>query len=281
MVTEVFNVGWPNAPHRVLRSAVDAAEQLPSDALVATVGERRLPVFAPVPPTVEAEGTIDAMALYAGLSASDVFGATARRRDRLRVDGEASVLAPRPQWPVSMTIADVFSQFDPNFEQTFTYTVRTRMGRRFVPCFSVAARKPLTGRLRAGVSPSSAVTTAWSPTSSPGHQAVPSTPQPLSRAGTALRVQLVAGWATCMRRVWRNRPEPDRHLFDPGPRWPRAAADHHEPWRRRHSRRLLARRAPHGLHPNERRRGHRRVVCQDTRWRARPPHHATRDAPAD
>jgi nitronate monooxygenase len=73
MVTEAFGVGWPNAPHRVLRSAVDAAEQLPSDALVATVGERRLPVFAPVPPTVEAEGTIDAMALYAGLSVSDVF----------------------------------------------------------------------------------------------------------------------------------------------------------------------------------------------------------------
>ena len=71
-MTEAFGVGWPDAPHRVLRSAIDAAEQLPSDAVVATVGERRLPRFAPVPPTVEAHGTIEAMALYAGLSVSDV-----------------------------------------------------------------------------------------------------------------------------------------------------------------------------------------------------------------
>jgi NAD(P)H-dependent flavin oxidoreductase YrpB (nitropropane dioxygenase family) len=72
VVTQAFGVGWPDAPHRVLCSAIDAAEQLPCDAVVATVGERRLPPFAPVPPTVDAHGTIEAMALYAGLSVSDV-----------------------------------------------------------------------------------------------------------------------------------------------------------------------------------------------------------------
>jgi NAD(P)H-dependent flavin oxidoreductase YrpB (nitropropane dioxygenase family) len=72
MVTEAFGVGWPNAPHRVLRSAIDAAQQFPSDGVVATVGDRRLPPFAPVPPIIEAQGAIDAMALYAGLSVSNV-----------------------------------------------------------------------------------------------------------------------------------------------------------------------------------------------------------------
>jgi hypothetical protein len=46
---------------------VIAAEQLSPDAVVATIGERRLPPFAPVPPTVEAQGTIDAMALRRSL----------------------------------------------------------------------------------------------------------------------------------------------------------------------------------------------------------------------
>ena len=55
----------------MLRSALDAAVQLPSDGVVATIGDRRLPVFAPVPPTVEAHGAIEAMALYAGRSVSD------------------------------------------------------------------------------------------------------------------------------------------------------------------------------------------------------------------
>jgi NAD(P)H-dependent flavin oxidoreductase YrpB (nitropropane dioxygenase family) len=70
-LTEAFGVGWPNAPHRVLRSAIDAATSFDRD-VVAVIGERQLPPFAPVPPTRQAEGAILAMALYAGFSVDHV-----------------------------------------------------------------------------------------------------------------------------------------------------------------------------------------------------------------
>jgi nitronate monooxygenase len=64
-LTEAFGVGWPEAPHRVLRSARDAAENLDSD-VVATLSGGEIPVLAPQPPIVGLEGEIGAMALYAG-----------------------------------------------------------------------------------------------------------------------------------------------------------------------------------------------------------------------
>jgi NAD(P)H-dependent flavin oxidoreductase YrpB (nitropropane dioxygenase family) len=67
--TETFSVSWPDAPHRVLRSCVDAATALER----VVVGERHvdgqvtpLPTFLPLPPTSSTTGRIDAMALYAG-----------------------------------------------------------------------------------------------------------------------------------------------------------------------------------------------------------------------
>jgi len=72
VITEAFGRGWSNAPHRVLRSALLAAEAF-GEEVVATVGERELPPLAPVPPTVETNGTISAMALYAGTSVDDVL----------------------------------------------------------------------------------------------------------------------------------------------------------------------------------------------------------------
>src|SRR3989442_14977501 len=39
ILTETFSVGWPNAPHRVLRSSLEAAERFQGD----TVGERGRP----------------------------------------------------------------------------------------------------------------------------------------------------------------------------------------------------------------------------------------------
>lgn len=75
VITTAFSVMWPDAPHRVLRSCVDAAEAVEGD----TVGEMSmgvvrmpLPKFAVPCPTREITGTIEAMALYAGESVGAV-----------------------------------------------------------------------------------------------------------------------------------------------------------------------------------------------------------------
>src|SRR5262245_61227055 len=79
VLTERFAVMWPDAPHRVLRSAVAAAEASRDDV----VGEMdMLGVRQPVPrfsvpcPTRTTTGTIAAMALYAGESVGAVRGIT-------------------------------------------------------------------------------------------------------------------------------------------------------------------------------------------------------------
>ena len=66
---------WPDAPHRVLRSAIARAEALTEDV----IGEERLgseviPVrrFSVIPPTFDTTGHVDAMALYAGESVTNV-----------------------------------------------------------------------------------------------------------------------------------------------------------------------------------------------------------------
>jgi NAD(P)H-dependent flavin oxidoreductase YrpB (nitropropane dioxygenase family) len=71
VLTGAFANGWPDAPHRVLASAVAAAERL-AGRPVATIDERELPAFAPVPPTRQARGEIEAMAMYAGESVDAV-----------------------------------------------------------------------------------------------------------------------------------------------------------------------------------------------------------------
>lgn len=72
VLTEAFNAGWPDAPHRVLRSAVEAAARF-DGAVIARIGDREIPPFAPAPPTRAAAGEIDAMALYAGESVDHVI----------------------------------------------------------------------------------------------------------------------------------------------------------------------------------------------------------------
>lgn len=61
VLTNAFGEGWPDAPHRVLRSAVEAGQAL---------GDAHL--WWPLWPTRGTEGNIEAMALYAGLSVGDV-----------------------------------------------------------------------------------------------------------------------------------------------------------------------------------------------------------------
>jgi NAD(P)H-dependent flavin oxidoreductase YrpB (nitropropane dioxygenase family) len=77
VVTTAFNNGMPQpGPHRVLRSAIEAAEALPADDEVGVLrmagAEIPVPRFAPQPPNREATGHVEAMALYAGRSAGAV-----------------------------------------------------------------------------------------------------------------------------------------------------------------------------------------------------------------
>lgn len=78
VVTTVFAGGWPDAPHRVLRSAVTAVEALADDTVgyVAGGGQRHpIARYDVSPPGRDAEGHIDAMALYAGMGVGDVRAA--------------------------------------------------------------------------------------------------------------------------------------------------------------------------------------------------------------
>jgi nitronate monooxygenase len=67
VLTEAFATGWPDAPHRVLRSAVEAAEQFEGD-VVGVLGDMEVARFGALPPTRGVQGEIAAMALYAGES---------------------------------------------------------------------------------------------------------------------------------------------------------------------------------------------------------------------
>ena len=97
VLTETFSVMWPHAPHRVLRSAVEAAQAHPSDQVGEMVlgGERfPLPRFAVPTPTRQTTGTIEAMALYAGQSVGAVLARQpAAEIVRELADGAAKLLA--------------------------------------------------------------------------------------------------------------------------------------------------------------------------------------------
>ena len=76
VLTEAFSVGWPDAPHRVLASAIARAEATTADpvAEMQVDGQGLVPVprFSTSPPTTATTGDIAAMALYAGQAVGDV-----------------------------------------------------------------------------------------------------------------------------------------------------------------------------------------------------------------
>jgi NAD(P)H-dependent flavin oxidoreductase YrpB (nitropropane dioxygenase family) len=75
VLTRAFSVMWPDAPHRVLRSCVEAAAALPEGLVGRTVVggvEVPLPRFAVPSPTRETTGKVEAMPLYAGESVGAV-----------------------------------------------------------------------------------------------------------------------------------------------------------------------------------------------------------------
>lgn len=76
ILTTTFSLMWPDAPHRVLRSSVEAADKLTDDVVGETQlsPDRTVPVprLSPSPPTRGTTGRIEAMALYAGESVGSV-----------------------------------------------------------------------------------------------------------------------------------------------------------------------------------------------------------------
>jgi len=83
VITTEFDVGWANAPARVLRASLEAARR--ADDPSATVGEQAWPVprFSTMPPTRDARGNISALPHYAGFS---VDGVTKRQLAKEIVD---------------------------------------------------------------------------------------------------------------------------------------------------------------------------------------------------
>jgi NAD(P)H-dependent flavin oxidoreductase YrpB (nitropropane dioxygenase family) len=71
VMTTAFSVGWPDAPHRVLRAAVDAATAHEGDA-VGSAGEVSLPRWSSRTPSRDVTGDVSAMALYAGEGVAQV-----------------------------------------------------------------------------------------------------------------------------------------------------------------------------------------------------------------
>jgi nitronate monooxygenase len=74
-LTETFSFGWPDAPHRVLRSCIDAAQATDDEFVaIADTGaeDSRVHRFATSPPTNTLRGNIAAMAMYAGESVTAV-----------------------------------------------------------------------------------------------------------------------------------------------------------------------------------------------------------------
>jgi NAD(P)H-dependent flavin oxidoreductase YrpB (nitropropane dioxygenase family) len=70
-ITETFSVMWPNAPHRVLRSAIAAVHALREDFVgEANIAGQKIPLprFAVMTPLRATTGHIEAMPLYAGES---------------------------------------------------------------------------------------------------------------------------------------------------------------------------------------------------------------------
>ena len=86
VLTTAFHGGWEDAPHRVLQSAIDAAETAPDPVGHVALGADRWPVdkWSALPPTAACDGDIAAMAMYAGIGVdaiTDIRPATEVVRD--------------------------------------------------------------------------------------------------------------------------------------------------------------------------------------------------------
>lgn len=103
ILTEAFSVNWPDAPHRVLRSCVEAAKSFNGEMVgEGAIGESKypLPRFAPPTPNRATVGAINAMALYAGHSVDAVqqVQPAAEIVRELSEGAERLLAAWAPQW---------------------------------------------------------------------------------------------------------------------------------------------------------------------------------------
>jgi NAD(P)H-dependent flavin oxidoreductase YrpB (nitropropane dioxygenase family) len=100
VLTTTFSVMWPDAPHRVLRSCVEAAQAIDDEVLgeMEMPGGERVPVarLSPPCPGRHTSGRTDAMALYAGQSVGAVHKVQ-RAADVVRelAEGAEELLARR------------------------------------------------------------------------------------------------------------------------------------------------------------------------------------------
>ena len=100
VLTTTFSVMWPDAPHRVLRTCIEAVEGIDDEVVgeMEVPGGARLPVprLSPPCPGRHTSGRTDAMALYAGQSVGAVHRVE-RAADVVRelADGAEKLLADR------------------------------------------------------------------------------------------------------------------------------------------------------------------------------------------
>jgi NAD(P)H-dependent flavin oxidoreductase YrpB (nitropropane dioxygenase family) len=97
VLTTAFGVGWPDAPHRVLRSALDSAEAFEGEiAAIGVDGDEtwEVPRFATNPPSRYLTGQTGAMAQYAGTGVTDVVDVQPAGRLVATIAAEAERLAP-------------------------------------------------------------------------------------------------------------------------------------------------------------------------------------------
>ena len=66
--TSAFSGGWPDAPHRILKSALEAAERTDESVVANYADGEAIPRFSSKLPGPGVSGNIDAMCLYAGKS---------------------------------------------------------------------------------------------------------------------------------------------------------------------------------------------------------------------
>ena len=112
VLTEAFSTMWSDAPHRVLRSCVEAATSIEQEVVgEARMGDMTMPVprFAPMAPTTAMTGEIGAMALYAG----EAVGEVTRVRpagEVVRELAEAAEILLRERAMLSSTMGDTESR---------------------------------------------------------------------------------------------------------------------------------------------------------------------------
>lgn len=98
VLTEAYSVGWPNAPHRVLRESIAAAEAETAFTVgTIQVGSQvlEIPKFNVVPPDLSAKGNVTAMCQYAGQSVENVTERAPAASIVEQISAQAEVLIGR------------------------------------------------------------------------------------------------------------------------------------------------------------------------------------------